>query len=333
MFKSSIDEFHAELNLKRDEIEIAQLELKRNNDLLHARGTVATRPPHTYSGVVDATVENISDYLSMLTQQAYGPAVSATLQANVTSDVWQVRAVFDPPASKPVNISATFPLQLGRPFDRIWTSSITVTIDAPELNLEKIPHRSAAPAPHTGTLTGQITLTDTPRHPRLEGYGQLRNGQVGSRTVDTRIRFGGTTATVESFQLGGPQNGISFFGEINLADTQNLTVRLFPNQPLYDLTIPVLDCFTKIEVASVPAASSAVQIGELQLSGDVARGDWHLTLKELPWNGFAGPAVWDFTSRTFRACPTTSSQAPLVFGVQILPAPSPSPTRARKPRP
>ena len=139
MFNNSIDEFHAELKVKRSEIEIAQLEFKREHDLLRAQGRI-NLPRAQFSGTIDATIRNLSDYLSIFG----GKPTSGTLHADVASSVWEARAVIDPPQSKPVSVSATFPLRIGQPLNALWNSPVTVAFDAPGLYLNEIPKKAGA---------------------------------------------------------------------------------------------------------------------------------------------------------------------------------------------
>jgi hypothetical protein len=91
---------------------------------------------------------------------------------------------------------------------------------------------------------------------------------------------------------------------------------------------------TKIDVAAAPFPPSTMQIGELQLRGNILFGDGTVTLKELPWTGLDAPAEWNSTRKDFRFCsPRTAPDAGLVLGLQTSPSPSPSPARPRRPKP
>ena len=123
---------------------------------------------------------------------------------------------------------------------------------------------------------------------------------------------------------------MSFFGSVNLADSQKLLVRLYPNQPVYDLTNPTIDFISKIDVGVTAANPSDGQIGKLELQGGVTGADWTIILNELPWDAFVTAGQWWFTTRSLGFCsPASGSESPLLLGIQPVPSPSPAPSPAR----
>lgn len=329
MFKSSIDEFHAELKLKRDETEIAQLELKRGSDQLSAQGKIDNSAEHNYSGAIDATVGNINDYLSIFVGRFEGPPISAIVHSDITSSIWEAWAVLDPPHSKPVNLSGTFPLRIGQSLDQMWNSPLTLTVNIPELYLTELPRRKT----HfeNGSLRAQFSIADTLRHPRITGYAQLMTGRINSVSIDSRLRLDGNYGAIESLTLGTQQNNASFFGDVNFADMWNLTARLHPNQPLYDLGASLLSCVSRIEIVPVPTVDpTTTQVGEIDFGGGVAQAEWSVTLKEKAPDNIRLSPLAAFTAKTFRFCPAELARTnPLQIGVTTPQAPSPTPKPAR----
>jgi hypothetical protein len=334
MFKSSIDEFHAELRLKKEAIEIGQLELKRQNDLLRAHGSIDTSAEHNYSGTIDATVTNIDQDLSVFWGLTEPHPISATFHAQITSAVWEAQAVFDPAQSKPVTVSATFPLRIGEPLEALWTSPVTLTIDSPQLYLSELPHRPSALWFNSGTAAAELTIADTPRHPRVNGYGELLDASLGPNRFDSRVRFEGNRGVVEFLILKTGRDTASFYGDIDLQDTQQLQIHLIPNQPLFDINPPMLDCAATLDV--VPAPNEIYpSIGGIDIRRSATEPNWFITLKESDAAGLPFIAGAAFTTRTHPFCsPPNYPGAPLQIGVgspQATASPSPSATpRARK---
>ena len=332
MFKSSIDEFHAELKLTKEAIEIPQLELKRQNDTLRAQGSIDTSAEHNYSGTIDATIENIDEDLSLFWGLIEPRPVSATLHANITSAVWDAQAVFDPAQSQPVTISATFPLRIGQPLETLWTSQVTLTIDSPHLYLAEIPHRPSTVWFGSGTAAAQLTMTDTPRHPRLNGYIELLDTGLGTSRFDSRMRLEGNRGIIESLTLKTDQNNASFYGDMDLQDTQQLQIHLSPNQVLLDLNQSMLNCVPEINVVPVAAGQVYSPVDRIDIRRSAAEPSWTVSLNETDVLGL--PLISGVsTTKTYPLCSSQShTKTPLQIGVEQPEAtPSPSPTpRPRK---
>jgi hypothetical protein len=330
MFKSSIDELHAEMKLKRAETEISQLELKRKNDHLWAQGKIDNSPEHNYSGVIDATVENITDYLSLFGGKLNAPPSTATLHADITSSVWEARTVLDPPRSKPIDLSGTFALRIGQSMDVFWNSPMTLSLDAPEVHLGELPRKNTSAGRFLdGTLSTKVTITESLRHPSVTGFAQFFDGRMGSNELNGRIRFEGNQGVIESVQIGGQQNSASFVGDIDLHDSQDLIVNLYPNQPLYDLATPMLDCVTGIELIPSTWAPAVPAVANIQLRGSITSPNWQLSLKESPLDGFVGLAPWSTSTRAFRFClDQNGPQASLPLEIQLPEPVAPSRTPA-----
>lgn len=335
MFKESIDEFQTTVNLRREAIEIVQMELKRKNDLLYIQGTIDTSPEHNYSGSIDASIENLNEYVPATHTHTRTRPTSATLHADITSSVWEAQAVLNPPESKPVDLAATFPLRIGQPLGALWTSPLTLTASIPALHLAEIPLRESFGRFQSGTGSAQLTITETLQHPRVTGHINVMNARHGLTAIDGRVRFEGNRATIENLTLGDKPPNASFIGDIDLQDTQHLVVRLSPNQPLYDLSRPVavVDCANKIGVGPADPASDSPIVTGLELTGGFGGNNWLVKMQEDQSRTLLSGTVVPQTTKTWRFCPgLTNAEPSLVLGVSPAetPAKSPSPARKRK---
>jgi len=332
MFKNTIDRFQATLNVKHDEIEISEMEFLRKNDMIRAQGKIDTSAQHDYSGSMDATIEDITAYLPHGQEEKTAP-VSASIHGDVTAAVWEVQATFNPPDSMPVNITATFPLPVGRPLAAIWSSPVSLSADLPALELSEMP-TSLWPARFgTGMLIGQITIADSLLHPRMTGYLNLSDIRLGSTPIGGRLRFEGDRAIVETLTVGDPVSAVLFGGDIDLHDTERIGIHLIPNQHLVDLSAPLLECVDRVEVGPNESSSDDTTIGRVDITGGIGRSDWHIMLSESPFGALL-PGLDAVTSKTFRFCPGDNpSGPPLALGFEApQPAPSLSPTPAVRQR-
>src|SRR4029078_3242513 len=105
---------------------------------------------------------------------------------------------------------ATFPLPLGQPIGTIWGAPVTLTIDAPDFDLGQLPLSPSVEIFDSGSLSSEVTITETFQHPRLSGYAQLVRGRIGSTNLDGRIRFDGTQGIVESLEMRPDETSVSF---------------------------------------------------------------------------------------------------------------------------
>lgn len=334
MFKNSIDEFHAQLGLKRNEVEITQLELKRKNDWLQAQGKVQTSADYTYSGSIDASVSNIGEYLSRFTNNVSVKPISTTLDATITANVWDAHAMFHPPNSRPINVDAVFPLALGKPWETLWTIPIKVTADFPALYLAEIPHRVSSGLWQEGILMGHLSITETPMHPKIVGEMKLQGGRFGNAATPTqiegRLRLDGQAGEIEFLTLGPKESGASFYGNVDYQDSRQITMRLFPNQHVVDLNDAGMDCINGLSFFPVTPPLPAPEVAQIELRGGLGSSDWTLNLRE-PVVPMSTAPTWDLTSKGFQFCSETfGAHNELILGVEAMPKPSPPPAKGRK---
>src|SRR6202008_4022442 len=105
----------------------------------------------------------------------------------------------------------------------------------------------------------------------------------------------------EWLTLGQRQDSASFYGDIDLQDTDQLKIHLFPNESLYDLSGPLLDCASKVELAPAPAHSNS-SIGEIELRRSSPGPNWTISLLEPGLSGLPVTIPSDQTIRTYRLC-------------------------------
>src|SRR5260370_24135521 len=65
-FKTSVDALNAKFNLKATELELEQLELNRKSDFVRAQGKIDLSHAHSYAGMLNAKIGNMSEFLSIL---------------------------------------------------------------------------------------------------------------------------------------------------------------------------------------------------------------------------------------------------------------------------
>jgi len=331
MFKSSVDEFRSTLNIGHDEIEIVDMEFRRKNDRLEMRGKIDTSAEHNYSGAVDASIADVTQYVGGGTDRPKRGPVPATVHADVTSSLWEAHVVLDPAVSSPIDITSTFPLRIGQPLQQLWTAPINVHINAPMVRLGEImPPEWMLPL-QNATAMAELTITETARHPRIVGYTQLVGAVFGGNRLDCRSRFEGNVGIIETMKLADEHHEAFFAGNIDLHDTEHATVQLVPDQPLYDLSGPVVDCVSKTNLVTIDPAASVPMVDSINLTGGIGSSDWLVTVRESEFANLLKSVLPPALSRTFQWCrgPNAPEQS---LTLAISSPPAPSPTASPRPR-
>jgi hypothetical protein len=321
-FKTAIDNLSAKLNLKATELEIEQLAMTRKNDSLSGQGSIDLSHEHNYSGTLEARLNNLVDYLSVprgAAEKAH--PVPADVQATIDSSQWDVRGVIHTPDSSPISFTANLPLRIGTDWNAFRMSSINLTLNFPSIFLAKAP-QFFHPQTSSGILSGNISLSETLQHPRIDGDIQLIAGQLsgGGNPINlteasSRIVFDGNRASIEFLNLGTKDTDLSLRGEIDFQDTNNVTLKVNGAMPIFDLTRHPIGCMSKIEFEPV-AFPLAPAVAELQFCGGLFQPNWTIGLKEHTIAEFYDVSDPDGVTREFPLCfsDTSLERATLVLG-------------------
>jgi hypothetical protein len=158
IFQTGIDNFFTDLRLNADDLEIEQLELKRKNDSLSAKGRIDIAHGHNYSGEVHAEIADVAEYLSIFRGPPdHGTSpTTAEVEAKITSGKWMTRGTFDFPQSNPVNFAADFLVPIGTTWNRFAVSPVNATIDFPSLFLGSAPQFFHPAVFRDGILSGKV---------------------------------------------------------------------------------------------------------------------------------------------------------------------------------
>ena len=333
-FKTSIDALNAKLNLKATELKLEQLELNRKGDLLRAQGKIDLSHEHSYSGTFNATIGNVAEYFSIFR----GPGdnnikpVPADIQVKIDSSNWDARGIISLPDSSSINFTARFPFPIGTNWNAFLTFPLDVTLDFPSIFLANAPQFFHPEIFRDGILSGKLSLSDTLRHPRILGDVQLLNGRLENTSLNLteasgRVTFDGFRASLDFFNAATKDFDLSFRGDIDFHDTNDLTVRIAASVPIFDLRPRTIDCVNRIEIESV-AETLAPVISALELHGGLFRSDWTINLKEPIGIQSNGALTLNETARKFSLCLETGvDKKPFVLGAH----PRPEVVKPRKP--
>jgi Uncharacterized protein conserved in bacteria len=336
-FKTAIDNLSAKLNLKATDLEIEQLAMTRKNDSLSGQGKIDLSHEHNYSGTLEARLNNLLDYLSVLRGAAEkANPIPADVQATIDSGKWDVRGVIHTPNSSPMSFTANFPLRIGTNWNAFQMSPLNITLNFPSIFLANAPQLFHPQIFRDGILSGNISLSETLQHPHLDGDIQLVNGKLseGGGSINLteasgRIVFGGNHGSIEFLNVATKDADLSLSGEIDFKNTSNVIIRMTGAMPMFDLTQHPIGCAEKIEFASVPF-TLAPAVAQLEFRGGLFQPNWTIGLKERTMAQSSDTPDPSGVSREFPLCFSGAGpeRATLVLGA--LPRPGALPATARQ---
>jgi len=333
-FKASVDALNAKLNLKATELELEQFEINRKSDFVRAQGKIDLSHDHSYSGMLNATIGNLAEYLSLfrgVDENNIKPA-PADIQLRIDSSNWDARGTINLPDSSSINFTAKFPFPVGTNWNAFLTFPLNVTLDFPSIFLANAPQFFHPEIFRDGILSGKLSLSDTLRHPRIVGDAQLLNGKLQNTSPNLteasgRVTFDGIRASLDFFNAATKDVDLSFRGYIDFHDTNDLTIGIAASVPIFDLKPRTIDCVNKIEIESVAEALAPV-VAELELRGGLFRSGWTMTLKEPMGTQSNGALILNQTARKFSLCLGTGmDEKTLLLGAH----PRPELVKPRKP--
>ncbi len=203
LFKTAIDTLSAKLNLKATELEIQQLDLKHKNDALTAQGKIDMSHEHNYSGRINATVDNLIEYLPIFrgSSDKNSKPTPANIQITIDSNKWEAHGVIGVPSSSPVNFTANLPLRIGTDWNAFLASPLNVALDFPSIFMANAPRYFYPEIFRDGILSGNISFSGTLQHPQITGDVQLMNGKLETASLNlteasSRLSFRGNRALV-----------------------------------------------------------------------------------------------------------------------------------------
>ena len=325
IFKTPIDLLNVGLNLKAAELEIEQLELNRKKDFVHAQGKIDMSHGHDYSGTLSVSIGNLSDYLSIFGKfiTVDSKPTPAEIQVTIDSGIWDARGIVNLPGSSPLNFTANFPLQIGADWNAFLISPLKLTLDFPSVFLANAPQYFRPEIFREGILSGKLSLSGTLQHPRIAGDLQLLSGKLANAPMNLietngRLTFNGDRASIDFLNLATKDVDLSFRGEIDLHDANDLSIKTVAVLPIFDLATQTIDCASRIEFTPV-GLTLAPPVEELEFRGSLSKGDWSVNAKE-------GGAT-----RVVRLCfGDSTGEKSLAFGAHSRPGPVQPRKRAKR---
>ncbi len=329
LFKTAIDTLSAKLNLKAGELEIEQLNLKRKNDSLAAQGKIDMSHEHNYSGALEATVDNLAEYWSIFRGPSEKSAkpTPANIQATIDANRWDARGAISLPSSSPFTFTANFLLPVGTDWNAFLAAPLKITLDFSSIFLASAPQFFHPEVFADGILTGKLSVSETLRHPRIDGdvhlvNGKLQNASLNLTEASGRISFSGNRGSIDFFNAAAKDVDLSLRGEIDFHDTNELAIKITTATPIFDLTSQPIDCASKIEIGPAPA-SLAPAVAELEIRGAPFGSAWTMSLKERASTQASTALNLSELTRKFPLCLGTSAEEKtLLLGAPPRPAKS-----------
>ena len=285
IFKTQIDNLTAKLNLKATELEIEQLELDRKQDFVRVQGKIDLTHGHDYSGTLSASISNLADYLGVFGKSgSTGSPLPATVGFTVDSSVWQGYAAVAIPNSKPITFAAvSLPLRIGESWTEFSMTPLKVSLSFVNLSLENAPRWPGLGNFRSGILSGALEVSGTLQRPTFEGEidlidGQTKDESLGFTGISGRVRLDGNHGLIDFLRIIRKDADVSFRGEVEVRDADDLTITLTSNLPVFDVTSYPLDCVSRVMVSRIDTMFAPI-VSEIKLAGGLIDHNWTITLR------------------------------------------------------
>jgi hypothetical protein len=319
--------------LKANDLEIEQLDLRRKQDWLHAEGKIDLGSAHAYSGSLSADVKNVSDYLSLFgtTEEPDSNPASAHIQFMMDSGVWNGTATVTTAASRLDMGVISLPLRIGEDWNQLSATPLNVIFSFPVLSLERSPRWLGLELLRGGILSGGIHLSGTLQHPKVDADVQLIDGKVeneklGFNGVSGRLRLSASHGLIDFLHVSNKDIDLSFRGEMDLSDADDVAVALTSTLPLFDVTSYPLHCVSQLRVSTIDTMFASI-VGQIEFRGGLINRNWTVTLQPVAAGLFEPTKI---STRTMPLCfgPSSNGQT-LTLGTYSPPQP-PEPVGHRK---
>jgi hypothetical protein len=212
------------------------------------------------------------------------PGLTADVETQLALGMANLKANASARGSDPIKIEGTLPLKLEKRDAEYALSSdgpVSATLNFPAIILAKLP-RYLSPAIFTGgILSGNINIADSVRHPLITGSATLVDGQfLRGSTVSAGLTFKGRNAAIDFIHLReravpifdevNPPLDVSAQGQLDFANLDDASLRLFPTAAVFATALTAGDCVNHVEFfAGLPGILPSRQIQELAVSGSV----------------------------------------------------------------
>src|ERR1041384_8792135 len=109
-----------------------------------------------------------------------------------------------------------------------------------------------------GILSGTISLTQNLEHPNITGEAQLLNGVFQNAPLDLtrasgRLTFNTDHGTLEFLNAATKDVDLSFRGDIDFRNSNDVLVRISSAVPIFDTTTSIQDCLRRIDIMPIEA--------------------------------------------------------------------------------
>jgi hypothetical protein len=320
LFKTAIDSLSAKLKLQGTELAFEQLNLKRKNDSLNAEGKIDLSHQHDYSGTVKASVSDLTDYLWVFGEvESTRSPLPATADFTVNSSVWQgVATIVTLPNRGPITFGTTsLPLRIGESWTEFSITPLQIFLSFEDVSLENAPRWLGLGNFRGGILRGGLQISGTFQRPSIDGAVELIDGKIkdeslGFTDISGRVRIGEKHGLIDFLRLSNKDVDLSFTGDIAIRHSDDVTIILTSNLPMFDVTSHSLHCVNGVMLSHIDTML-APTVSEIELDGGFIDYNWTITLRPTA-RQLAEPM--ELADRIFPLCfRGWRNQGTLMFGV------------------
>src|SRR5438552_668522 len=258
-------------SLYNQQVQLQQLYIRQKTNQLTLSGQASfpskssdwLRPD--FRGDISATINSLGDFTSLFGANS-GDFAGAI------------------PISKPITFAAvSLPLRIGESWTEFSMTPLKVSLSFINLSLENAPRWPGLGNFRSGILSGALEVSGTLQRPTFEGEidlidGQTKDESLGFTGISGRVRLDGNHGLIDFLRIIRKDADVSFRGEVEVRDADDLTITLTSNLPMFDVTSYPLDCVSRVMVSRIDTMFAPI-VSEIKLAGGLFDHIWTITLR------------------------------------------------------
>jgi hypothetical protein len=212
------------------------------------------------------------------------PALGGDVEAQISAGIANFKANVAATRSDVVKAEGSLPLQLkkmatGYALDT--EGPLAATLNFPSIFLAKLPAYLSRGTFTRGILSGNLTVSNSLRHPTILGEASLIDAQfLRGFSLSTGLTFTGPAATIDYARFTQNRVEVAARGEIDFHDLADIELKILPGAPLLESTsLASGDCVSGIEFSPGPFGTlSPTPVSALAFRGSLFARAWTISL-------------------------------------------------------
>jgi hypothetical protein len=216
--------------------------------------------------------------------------VSADLHAESAADIFKLALSANAASSSQAQFDLALPLELAGSVFFARDKPMTFKVNCPAIVLSKLPRYLTRVSFRDGIVSANLEGAGTSRNPTITGNIACVNGRLAKSpgpiaAANGQIDFHGSSADITFANLELTDARLLFHGAINFSDTSNVSIKLIPESPIYELAgVAPTKCIASVNIFGArqidPETNALPEIRDVELHGGLDLHLWRIALRK-----------------------------------------------------